>query len=86
MTKIMNNWLTQFWCWVDNRGVIRRFVMGISIWMLYLAGERSFEYAMAALAVGKADAGIATVIAAFGVPATLLAGYVFKEYLASRTA
>lgn len=84
MTEILNNWLTRLWDWIDTRGVVRRIVLGITIWMLYRAGEQSFTYAMAALEKGKVDASIAAIIAAFTGPATLLAGYVMKVYLDSR--
>lgn len=76
--------LTRFWDFVDTRGVIRRLVLGVSVYMLWVTGEHSFVYAMISLDAGKADAGIAAVIAAFGVPASTLAGYVFKAYLDSR--
>jgi hypothetical protein len=84
MTDILNNWMTRLWDFIDQRGVIRRTITAAAIFMLWKAGENSFTYAMAALAAGKADAGVAAVIAAIGVPATAFAGYVFKAYLESR--
>jgi hypothetical protein len=84
MNEVLNNGFTKFWDFVDNRGVIRRIVLGIAIWFTWLAGNYAFMYAMEALAKGKADAGIAAVIAAFTMPATALAGYVFKAYLDSK--
>lgn len=84
MTKLLNNWLTQFWDFIDTRGVIRRGVLGVIIWMNWVAGEHAYEYALTALAVGKTDAGVGAVIAAFTAPAALLAGYVFKSYVDTR--
>lgn len=85
MTKLFENWLTRTWDWVDTRGVIRRAVLGVIIWMNWVAGEHAYEYALTALAVGKTDAGVGAVIAAFTAPAALLAGYVFKSYVDTRS-
>jgi len=85
MTKLFENWLTRIWDWVDTRGVIRRAVLGVIIWMNWVAGEHAYEYALTALAVGKTDAGVGAVIAAFTAPAALLAGYVFKSYVDTRS-
>jgi hypothetical protein len=85
MTKLFENWLTRIWDWVDTRGVIRRGVLGVIIWMNWAAGEHAYEYALTALAVGKTDAGVGAVIAAFTAPAALLAGYVFKSYVDTRS-
>ncbi len=85
MSEIFNNWLTQFWDFLDTRGVIRRVVLGISIYMLWIQAEWAHEYALTALAYGKSDAGVAAILAALSAPATLLVGYVFKNYLDSRT-
>lgn len=84
MGEILNNGLTRFWDWIDSRGVIRRLVLGVVIWLNWLAGEHAYTYAESALRVGKADAGIGAVIAAFTAPAALLAGYVFKTYAETR--
>lgn len=85
MTKLFENWLTRIWDWVDTRGVIRRAVLGVIIWMNWVAGEHAYEYALTALAVGKTDAGVGAVIAAFTAPAALLAGYVFKSYVDTKS-
>ncbi len=84
MTKLLNNWLTQFWDFIDTRGVIRRAVLAVVIWMNWVVGEHAYEYSLTALAVGKTDAGVGAVIAAFTAPAALLAGYVFKTYAEAR--
>lgn len=84
MTELLHNWLTKWWDWVDNRGVIRRVVLGVTVWMLYVQGQWANEYALKALSAGKADVGVAAIMAAITAPATLLAGWVFKTYLESR--
>lgn len=84
MSEVLNNGLTRFWDFVDSRGVVRRIVLAISIWMLWQQGTWANEYALKALAVGKTDVGIAAIMAAISAPATLLVGYVFKLYLDSK--
>jgi hypothetical protein len=84
MTEMLTNSFTQFWDFIDQRGVIRRAVLGISIWMLWVQAEWAHEYSLTALALGKSDAGVAAILAALSAPATLLVGYVFKNYLESR--
>lgn len=84
MTEMLNNWLTRFWDFLDRRGVIRRAVLGVSIWMLWVQAEWAHEYSLTALALGKSDAGVAAILAALSAPATLLVGYVFKTYADSR--
>ena len=86
MSQILDNWFTAFWDFVDNRGVIRRTVLGVAIWMLWVQATWAYQYALAALAAGRSDAGVAAIIAAISAPATLLVGYVFKHYLDSRAA
>lgn len=80
----LDNALTRTWDWIDNRGVIRRATLGLTIWMLYESSTWGHAYALRALELGKTDAGIAAIMAAITAPATLLAGYVFKAYLDSR--
>ena len=84
MSEILSNSLTKFWDFLDTRGVIRRVVLGLSIYMLWVQATWAHEYALAALALGKSDAGVAAILAALSAPATLLVGYVFKNYLDSR--
>lgn len=84
MNERFNNGLTRFWDWVDKRGVIRRAILGLVIWMNWLAGEHAYAYAMQALSAGKTDAGIGAIIAAFTAPAALLAGAAFKTYADTR--
>ena len=84
MSEILSNSLTKFWDFLDTRGVIRRVVLGIAIYMLWVQANWANEYALTALALGKSDASIAAIVAAISAPATMLVGYVFKNYLDSR--
>lgn len=84
MTKILDNGLTRLWDFIDNRGVIRRTVLGVSLWMLWDVSKWGMAYADKALEVGKTDASLGAVMVAAGGPATALAGYVFKLYIESR--
>jgi hypothetical protein len=86
MSEILNNTFTRFWDFVDSRGVIRRIVLGIAIYMLWVQANWANEYALTALASGKSDASIAAIIAAISAPATMLVGWVFKTYITSRDA
>jgi len=84
MTETLNNWITQWWDFVDQRGVVRRLVLGVSLWMLWDVSKWGMAYADKALAAGSTDAALAAVMAAAGGPATLLVGYVFRVYIDSR--
>lgn len=84
MTDTLNNLFTQWWDFVDSRGVVRRIVLVASIYMLWTGSVWANDYAFAALAAGKADVGVAAIMAAITAPATMLVGYVFKSYLDSR--
>jgi hypothetical protein len=52
--------------------------------MLWVQAEWAHEYSLTALALGKSDAGVAAILAALSAPATLLVGYVFKNYLEAK--
>jgi hypothetical protein len=84
VADILNNSFTRFWDFVDSRGVIRRVVLGIAIYMLWVQAKWANEYALTALSHGKSDASIAAIVAAISAPATMLVGYVFKTYSDSR--
>lgn len=86
MTAMLNNWFTRWWDFVDSRGIVRRAVLGVSLWMLWDVSKWGMAYADRALAMGKTDASLGAVMVAAGGPATLLAGYVFKLYTESRGA
>lgn len=81
MTDIINSWLGKFWDWLDTRGVIRRAVLGVAIWMTWEVTHWAMAFAEHSVRPGV---DLAAVIAAVSAPATALGGYVFKAYLDSR--
>lgn len=81
MSDFLNSWFVSFWDWLDNRGVIRRVILGVAMWMTW----EVTHWAMAFAAVSaRPGIDLAAVIAAVSAPATALSGYVFKAYLDSR--
>lgn len=76
--------LDHFWDWVDDRRIVSRAVLAVTLWMSY----RSFVWASAyaTLAPGGAGTGdIALMLAAVLAPVATLQGYVFKAYLTDGT-
>lgn len=71
----------RFWIWIDQRSIVRRIVLFITLWMTWAA----FQWA-ASFAVTSAKAGIdiAAIIAAVTAPISVLQGYVFKVYSEGR--
>ena len=84
MTEMLNNTFTKFWDFIDQRGVVRRLVLFISIYMLYVQSMWAHGYALTALTYGASDMSVAATVGAISAPSTLLVGYVFKEYLSSK--
>lgn len=84
MAELFNNWLTKFWDFIDNRGVIRRIVLGAAMWMTFWVSFRMTEFAFAALAADKISGNIPLIIGSVTAPIVALGGYVFKAYLDSR--
>lgn len=82
----LNNWLTRWWDFIDSRGIVRRAVLAVSLWMLWDVSKWGMDYADRALAAGNTDASLGAVMVAAGGPATLLAGWVFKLYVETRGA
>lgn len=75
--------MTKFWDFVDERGIIRRIVLALAIWMTWEASRWAMWWA-----TGNARDGVemAAVIAAVTAPITTFGAYVFKAYIESRTA
>ena len=85
MSEIFENWLTAFWDFIDQRGVIRRLVLFAAMWMTFWVCFRMTELAFAALTLSKISEGnIVLAIGAVTAPIVALGGYVFKVYLDSR--
>jgi len=86
MRQLFMTWFKKFWDFVDNRGVVRRIVLGVTMWMTFWISYRMTEFAFAALAANKLSEGnIILAITAISAPIAGLGGYVYKVYLDSRT-
>lgn len=67
----------KFWDWVDRRQMIRRSVLGITLWMTW----SSFTWAAAfASTCTKPGLEVAAILAAVLAPIATLQGFVFKVY------
>lgn len=73
--------LGQVWDFIDRRGVIRRIVLGIAIWMTWRVSVWAMGYAVDSPRPGI---DIAAIIAAVTAPVTVFGGYIFKQYVESR--
>jgi TRAP-type C4-dicarboxylate transport system permease small subunit len=78
LTKKYND---MFWGWLDNRYIIRRVVLGITIWMTYISYTWSASFASSC---DKPGLDIAAIIAAVLTPITALQAFIFKLYLDSK--
>lgn len=74
--------MTKFWDWVDNRSVVRRIVLFITLWMTWVAFNWAGIYALAM--ADKSGLEAAAIIAAVTAPISVLQGYVFKIYAEGR--
>ena len=73
--------MTRFWDWVDQRGVVRRVVLGITVWMTW----RAFQWATVfATMTDKSGVEVAAIIGAVTAPITYLQSAAFKAYLEGR--
>ena len=79
------NRITEFWDWVDTRGVIRRIVLFAAMWMTFWVSYQMTKFAMLALELDRISGNIPLIIGAITAPIVALGGYVFKAYLDSRT-
>lgn len=75
--------MTKFWDWIDTRGIVRRVVLGVAVWMTWRVSVWAMGYAEAS---DKPGVEVAAIIAAATAPVTLFAGSVFKAYVESRGA
>jgi hypothetical protein len=72
----------KFWDWVDDRLIVRRIVLFITLWMTWFAFHWSAEFALVVL--DKPGLEAAAIIAAVTAPISVLQGYVFKVYSEGR--
>lgn len=75
--------MNRFWDWVDQRGIVRRVVLGIAVWMTWRATVWATAFAAAS---DKPGLEVAAIIAAATAPLTLFTASVFKAYTESRSA
>lgn len=73
--------MNRFWDWIDQRGVVRRVVLGIAVWMTWRAHVWATAFAAAS---DKPGLEVAAIIAAATAPLTLFTASVFKAYVESR--
>lgn len=74
--------LTEFWDFVDNRSVVRRSVLGVTVWMSWL----SFEWAtIFATETTKSGAEVGLIIAAVTGPVAALQAFILKVYSDARS-
>lgn len=71
----------RWWTFVDERGIVRRAVLGVAIWMTWRVSVWAMGYAADSPRPGV---DVAAIIAAVSAPVTLFAGAVFKAYSESR--
>jgi len=74
----------KLWNLIDDRQIVRRSVLGFTLFMTYIAFYRAYEFAM--LMPPRFDGtGTALVIAAFTAPVAYLQKAAFEAYLTVRT-
>lgn len=75
------NKLEAFWDWVDTRGVIRRIVLAVAVYMTWAVSEWAMRFVAGC---PRSGVDIAAIITAVTAPVTVFGGYVFKAYIESR--
>lgn len=73
--------LTDFWDWVDARGIKRSVVLGVAIYQTWLVTIWAMDFASNSLRPGG---DIAMIIGAVSLPCSTFAGFVFRAYLESK--
>lgn len=81
MPKPVLEFFAAFWTFIDRRGVIRRSVLGVAIWMTWRVSVWAMVFAETS---GRPGLDVAAIIAAVSAPITLFAGSAFHGYLDSR--
>jgi hypothetical protein len=77
----MNTLITNLWDWIDNRSVIRRVVLFVTLWMTWMAFDWAANFA---ITTTKTGIDTAAIIAAVTAPISALQGFIFKVYSDSR--
>ncbi len=81
MPEILSNSLTRLWDFIDSRGIVRRVVLAIAIWMTWQVSQWAMGYVETSTRPGI---DLAAIIGAVTGPVTIFGGYVFKAYIDSR--
>ena len=81
MGEMLDNGLTRLWDWIDTRGVVRRIVLAVAIYMTWRVSVWAMAYVEGSTRPG---ADLALIIGAVTAPVTVFGGYVFKAYIDSR--
>lgn len=84
MTEMLNTWFTRIWDWIDGRGVIRRIVLAVTMWMTWSVTLWATEFADKALVMNRITTQTVAMVGAVTALVAALGGYVFKLYLDSR--
>jgi hypothetical protein len=73
--------IERFWDWVDQRSIVRRIVLFLTVWMTW----RAFQWAAVfAASTPKSGMEVAAIIAAVTAPITYLQSAAFKTYSEGR--
>lgn len=67
----------RFWDWVDSRAIVRRFVLGFTLYITWYSTHAAFVFASTATYDGL---GTAAIIAAILAPVAALQGFAFSAY------
>lgn len=70
--------IVRFWDWIDDRAVVRRAVLFITLWMTYSITVQAWNFAHTSTFDGT---GTAAVIAAVTAPFAALQAFVFNTYV-----
>jgi len=74
--------LTEFWDFVDNRAIIRRSVLFVTVYMSWLSFEWATEFATL---TDKSGAEVGLIIAAVTGPVAALQAFILKVYSDARS-
>ena len=75
--------ITRLWDWVDNRAVVRRIVLGVTVWAtIDVSVFVAWDFALHSPYDGL---GTAAVIAAITAPLAALQGFAFASYTKGRS-
>lgn len=86
MSRMLDNLITRIWDWVDNRGVIRRIILGVTMWTTIDTTIWASRFADRALELNRISTQTVAIVGAVTALVAALGGYVFKVYLDSRKA